>query len=179
MQNDYIIQLGGNAGLTALDIALICLSPICGALGILVSSALRKVQQEPKFKPARSFPISLAMENRDRSRTPEEDLQFYNEKRREAFEEALARHQKAETGRLAFIGLVLGLTVSLYFVGALTNSVTSLARVLALAVLLGYQAPNIWAAQERVLRKVVEDRVRKIIGSKSEESSNTVGRADS
>lgn len=53
-----------------------------------------------------------------------------------------------------FIGCALGLVVGLYFVGSLNESPTSLARALALAVIVGYAAPKLWQLQERqVLRE--------------------------
>jgi hypothetical protein len=43
-----------------------------------------------------------------------------------------------------FIGLVVGLVIALFFVGAINNDISSLARVLVLTVFLGYHAPLIW-----------------------------------
>ena len=58
-----------------------------------------------------------------------------------------------------FLGLVLGLVVALFFVGAITGEVTSLARVLALTILLGYQAQHVWARQERAFKQVVDEQM--------------------
>jgi hypothetical protein len=44
-----------------------------------------------------------------------------------------------------FIGLVVGLVIALFFLGAINNDISSLARVLVLTVFLGYHAPLIWA----------------------------------
>ena len=55
-----------------------------------------------------------------------------------------------------FIGCALGLVVGLYFVGSLNENPTSLARVLALAVFIGYAAPKLWSLQERHLLRHVD-----------------------
>ncbi len=61
-----------------------------------------------------------------------------------------------------FIGLVLGLVVALFFVGAIKADVTSLARVFALSILLGYQAPWLWITQEGLVKRVVKERAEAI-----------------
>lgn len=43
-----------------------------------------------------------------------------------------------------FIGIVVGIVVSLFFIGAINNDISSLARVLVLTVFLGYKAPVLW-----------------------------------
>jgi hypothetical protein len=57
-------------------------------------------------------------------------------------------------GWLAFrlaLGAILGLVVGLYFIGALQENLTTLAKIVALCILLGYAAPKIWLAQEQVV----------------------------
>ena len=65
-----------------------------------------------------------------------------------------------------FIGGVLGLVIALYFVGSLTESPTSLARVLALAVLVGYSAPRLWLFQEQHLLQEFDKRIRVALGTR-------------
>lgn len=62
-----------------------------------------------------------------------------------------------------FIGLVLGLLIALFFVGAINSEVTSLARVLALSILLGYQAKSIWFSQEKVINKAIQKKVKQAL----------------
>lgn len=49
------------------------------------------------------------------------------------------------------IGGVLGFVFALYFIGALNNEVGTFARIWALSFGVGYAAPKIWAAQDKVL----------------------------
>ena len=66
------------------------------------------------------------------------------------------------SGRL-ILSAVAGLVLALYFVGALTDSPTTVARILAFAILIGYAAPRLWVAQEQIVAKAVEDRMRAIL----------------
>jgi hypothetical protein len=64
------------------------------------------------------------------------------------------------------LGAILGLVVGLYFVGALQENTTTLAKVVALSILLGYTAPRIWIAQEKVVADVAERRLRELLESR-------------
>lgn len=57
------------------------------------------------------------------------------------------------------LGAILGLVIALYFIGALQENLTTLAKIIALSILLGYGAPKIWVAQERLLLDRVRDLV--------------------
>ncbi|MFC7420229.1 hypothetical protein ACFQNF_10065 [Iodobacter arcticus] len=57
------------------------------------------------------------------------------------------------------LGAILGLVIALYFVGALQENLTTLAKIVALSILLGYSAPKIWVTQERVLINRVSELV--------------------
>jgi hypothetical protein len=52
--------------------------------------------------------------------------------------------------RLA-LGGILGLVIALYFTGALQENISTLAKIVALSVLLGYAAPKLWIAQEKIV----------------------------
>lgn len=54
------------------------------------------------------------------------------------------------------LGLMIGLLVALLFLGSLQPQVSAIGKVLALSMLLGYQAPNIWRLQERYVSKSFE-----------------------
>jgi hypothetical protein len=65
-----------------------------------------------------------------------------------------------------FVGLVLGLIIAVFVVGAVKPEVTSLTRILALSILLGFQAPAMWFYQERIITNLIEKQLEKIIRTK-------------
>ena len=75
--------------------------------------------------------------------------------------EALARVAWL-TGRL-LIAAVAGFVLALYMVGALTDSPTTTARILAFSVLVGYAAPRLWATQESLVNEVLEKKLRSLL----------------
>jgi hypothetical protein len=99
-------------------------------------------------------------------------------------------------GRMAWLfyrlmlGGILGLVVGLYFTGALQENVTTLAKVIALSILLGFAAPKLWVAQERVIVDQSIKRLNELLrrgeaehtaaktsnGSSKQESTVAVGR---
>jgi len=46
-----------------------------------------------------------------------------------------------------FIGLSIGFIIALFFLGAINNDITSLAKVLVLSAFLGYKAPSLWGVK--------------------------------
>jgi hypothetical protein len=65
---------------------------------------------------------------------------------------------------IIIVGGTLGAVISSYFVGALNDNLSAVARVLGLCILLGYQAPNIWNLQEKILSDFVDRRIRLALG---------------
>jgi hypothetical protein len=65
--------------------------------------------------------------------------------------------------RRIIIGAVAGLILALYFVGALTEKPTTIARILAFSILLGYAAPNFWSTQEKIMIAAMESKLKQII----------------
>lgn len=116
-------------GFGAMDGLLIVFAPLCAGIGSTVHGML--VEMNPTQLPRGG-----------RVRTPTEVAVF----------------MKWCPYRL-FIGCALGLVVALYFVGSLSHSPTSLARVLALAVFVGYAAPKLWSLQEDHLVRQIESRL--------------------
>lgn len=49
------------------------------------------------------------------------------------------------------LGLILGIVIALYFVGAIQHNITTLAKLAAFSILAGYSAPKLWVSQERVI----------------------------
>ncbi len=163
MYDDYLIQLGREAGLTLFDFLLLSLCPIATMLGTMVSNAVSKIINKPEYEPETELPPHLQAKL-GAGDDEEIALARYNAERRDWHEKNTARERRADSLRLPFVGFVLGLVIALYFVGAITTSVTSLARVLGLCVLLGYQAPSLWITQEKAIKKFVDKKVESLIG---------------
>ena len=108
-------------GLGVYDIILLVFCPFASALGMAVSSEMKKMHEETANK-----------------KTPN-----------------------------LIVGLALGLVVSLYFIGSIQNSISAVSRLLAFCILLGYQAPNICFSQERVIKKVIDKRLKEIEAEKT------------
>lgn len=61
------------------------------------------------------------------------------------------------------IGGILGLIISLYFIGIIKEDINSVARILAFTILLGYSAPKLWMQQEKIFSKIVDKKLEKLI----------------
>ena len=164
---EYLYLFGPGVGLTALDVGLLLFCPIAAALGTTVSTMIRLVNAQPEFEELKELPASYRKE-RGSSLSEEQELALLNEERRKDYAVAMWKRDRGQLPRLTFIGLVLGFVVALYFVGAITQSATSLARILALCVLLGYQAPTLWSLQARVVEEAANKKLQDLLGSKKE-----------
>ena len=60
-----------------------------------------------------------------------------------------------------FAGAVLGLLIALYLIGMIQKQSTDLGRVLALAVLAGYQARNLWFSQQKIVKQLIIGEIEK------------------
>jgi hypothetical protein len=65
------------------------------------------------------------------------------------------------------LGGILGLVVGLYFIGALQENITTLAKVIALSILIGFAAPKLWVAQELVLLEHGLKRIKELLEQQS------------
>jgi len=84
--------------------------------------------------------------------------------KRDVFEEHLSNIKRIlKALGFVFSGLILGLVIALFFVGSITPELTSVSRVLALSILLGYQAPSIWFSQEKIISKIIDKKVRDLV----------------
>lgn len=63
------------------------------------------------------------------------------------------------------LGAILGLVIALYFIGALQENLPTLAKIIALSILLGYAAPKIWATQEKFIVNRVHELVDRELSS--------------
>ncbi|WP_215399507.1 hypothetical protein [Rheinheimera oceanensis] len=141
-----VFYLSSKAPVTWFDIALLMLCPFFGAIGGLVARHLRLTEMLGQVRPM---------------------ITYKNTEKNEVDSTQKAYISYPHVGpNTMLVGGVLGLVVALYFVGAITDEITSLARVFALCILLGYQAPNLWQAQAKVISSLVDDRLRAILGDK-------------
>lgn len=162
-------------GLSGYDLSLLVLCPIFAMLGTLVANAVKGILDKPEFTPLNELPAHYLdrMLEADENRDPKLELAKLNSRMKEWHESKVRRSELLDSFRLPFIGLVLGLVIALYFVGAITNDVTSLARVLGLCVLLGYQAPNIWLTQEKAIKKSLDKKLDHVINNAGLTSGST------
>ncbi|MFG6462591.1 hypothetical protein ACG04Q_13510 [Roseateles sp. DXS20W] len=145
-EKGIVIYLSQTAYLTYFDLALLCLCPVFGALGGVVSRHLTLADIRSKL-----------------------DSNSHLSENTTADTTQTVKYQPAPHfgPNAVLVGAILGIVVALYFVGAITDHVTSLARVFALCILLGYQASNLWRAQEKIIASLVDDRLRTLLGDKN------------
>lgn len=171
------LQLGSLI-LSGQDIILLLTCPLFTMLGTMVSTATKKINSDieygPRFLEVDTVKLRENMQlfalGKHTDRTLEEvdsafaDLETYTRK----------PFRDRNTVQLAFVGFVLGLVIALYFVGALSDNINSVARILGLCVLLGYQAPSVWVTQESTIKKLIDKHLAKVV----EANSPRVGETD-
>ncbi|KJY74756.1 hypothetical protein [Vibrio nigripulchritudo] len=121
-------------GLTFYDVALLILCPIGGVIG--------------------SFAYAI-MDSIDPLNSPKD------ESKTKVASEALQEKRGIWLGLRCTLGFILGLVVSLYFIGSLQENISTVAKIMALSIVSGYAAPKIWAAQE----VIVEAKMKKLSSS--------------
>ncbi len=127
----------GETGVTWLDLMLLVLCPLGGLLGTLVGSEMLRKQiikdmSETTFATQSGF-------------TSQEDTYPPNRKEvRKLYEDYLLSEYKLISKGNSVIGISIGFAIALYFLGAITQDITSLARVTGLCIILGYMAPIVW-----------------------------------
>ncbi len=62
-----------------------------------------------------------------------------------------------------FVSAVLGLVFAFYFVGSVTEAPSTIAKLAAFSVLLGYAAPRLWESQEKIVMNVVERKLKELL----------------
>jgi hypothetical protein len=120
-------------GLTHYDIALLILCPLGAIVGSIAQASVLSI---------------------DLHTPPIEEKQVQFASRR------LAGARMAWMLLRLNLGATLGFVTALYFIGAIQENLPTLAKITALSILLGYAAPKVWIAQEKLL----VDRVREMIG---------------
>jgi hypothetical protein len=119
-------------GFSQFDVALIILCPIGGVIGSFAYAIVDSI--DPTNSPKK------------------EDQVVFNSK-------GLQEHRGAWLGLRCTLGAILGLVIGLYFIGAIQENPTTIAKILALSILAGYVAPKVWTAQD----KIVDAKLKKII----------------
>lgn len=117
------------------DVALLIFAPICGFLGATVRAYILEGSLEKYSEKGKTFLDTITYR----------DFQwfFYH----------------------SFIGAVTGLLVALLFIGGLKEELSSLGRVLAVAMIAGYSSLNLWKRQERAVERILEEKLGKISDS--------------
>ncbi|MEL6092824.1 hypothetical protein [Plesiomonas shigelloides] len=62
------------------------------------------------------------------------------------------------------LGFILGLVISLYFIGSIQENISTVAKIMALSIVAGYAAPKVWVAQEILL----EAKIKRLISTNDE-----------
>ncbi len=150
-EQGVLFHLSPNVVVTIFDVLLLFLGPLCGLLGGAVARHIHFVD----FLKAHSDKV-ISESTSDIERTP---LKIRNS--------AVHMFRNEAGPNPGMVGAVLGFVVALYFIGAVSDHLTSLARILALCILLGYQAPSLWRTQERIVSNIVEEKVKAILGQNS------------
>ena len=127
-----MFNLFESLGFTSQDIAMLSLSILCGIFGAV----------------ARAFML-------------ESKLSEYDADTKSFLESFNYRDFQWLMGHIV-VGSVTGLLVALLFIGAINEDRGAFARVLAIALLMGYSAPTFWSTQEKTIGKIVEKRLKKL-----------------
>jgi len=59
------------------------------------------------------------------------------------------------------LGAILGLIISLYFLGSIQQNISTVAKIVALSIIAGYTAPRIWVVQETL----IEEKIKQLISN--------------
>jgi len=117
------------------DVTLLLWAPFCGFLGATVRAYILEGNLEKYSEKGKTFLDSFTYR----------DFQWF------------LYH--------SFIGAATGLLVALLFIGGLKEELSSLGRVLAVAMIAGYSALNLWKKQEHTIERILEEKFRKAAGS--------------
>lgn len=137
-----MIDLLLGAGLKHYDLAMLILCPLAAAIGSFAHTILQTIN--PHRMPGKGSTQFLT--GRDAA------------------------------GRFAWIllrltlGAILGLVIALYFVGAIQENIATLAKIVALSILVGYAAPKLWVAQEKILAAQVDRHIDALVKAKRDDA---------
>lgn len=112
------------------DIALIYLCPFGAVIGSLAHAIVETIHL-------------------DRPPIEEDEYKFASKK--------LSKMRGTWIGLRMFLGAILGLALGLYFVGAIQETPSTVAKIIALSILIGYSAPRLWIVQDKILTHKIKE----------------------
>ena len=122
-----------NLGLSSYDLALLYLCPAGAALGSFAYCIVDTIQTGNLPKKESDYTI---------------------------VSDELAKMRGRWLGLRAILSAILGLVLGLYFIGVIQETPSTLFRIVALSIVLGYSAPNIWMSQEKIISEKVKNLVK-------------------
>ncbi|MFQ2735054.1 MULTISPECIES: hypothetical protein [Aeromonas] len=127
----------GLLGMTNFDVALLLLCPFGGVIG--------------------SFAFAI-MDSIDPTSSPKD------ENNADIASKKLQEKRGIWLSLRCLLGAILGLVISLYFLGSIQHNISTVAKIVALSIIAGYAAPRIWVVQEAL----IEEKIKRFISNDKE-----------
>ncbi|MGL6501794.1 hypothetical protein ACSZOA_05230 [Aeromonas caviae] len=124
----------GLLGMTNFDVALLLLCPFGGVIG--------------------SFAFAI-MDSIDPTSSPKD------ENNADIASKKLQEKRGIWLSLRCLLGAILGLVISLYFLGSIQHNISTVAKIVALSIIAGYAAPRIWVVQEAL----IEEKIKRFISN--------------
>ncbi|MND29751.1 hypothetical protein D3C80_202650 [compost metagenome] len=124
----------GLLGMTNFDLALLLLCPFGGVIG--------------------SFAFAI-MDSIDPTNSPKD------ENNADIASKKLQEIRGIWLSLRCLLGAILGLVISLYFLGSIQQNISTVAKIVALSIIAGYAAPRIWVVQETL----IEEKIKQLISN--------------
>lgn len=124
----------GLLGMTNFDVALLLLCPFGGVIG--------------------SFAFAI-MDSIDPTSSPKD------ENNADIASKKLQEKRGIWLSLRCLLGAILGLVISLYFLGSIQHNISTVAKIVALSIIAGYAAPRIWVVQEAL----IEEKIKRLISN--------------
>ncbi|WP_368170225.1 MULTISPECIES: hypothetical protein [Aeromonas] len=119
----------GLLGMTNFDLALLLLCPFGGVIG--------------------SFAFAI-MDSIDPTNSPKD------ENNADIASKKLQEKRGIWLSLRCLLGAILGLVISLYFLGSIQQNISTVAKIVALSIIAGYAAPRIWVVQEALIEEKIK-----------------------
>ncbi|MFM5840965.1 hypothetical protein ACET68_21155 [Aeromonas rivipollensis] len=119
----------GLLGMTNFDLALLLLCPFGGVIG--------------------SFAFAI-MDSIDPTNSPKD------ENNADIASKKLQEKRGIWLSLRCLLGAILGLVISLYFLGSIQHNISTVAKIVALSIIAGYAAPRIWVVQEALIEEKIK-----------------------
>lgn len=131
-----------NFGLSGYDLALLILCPVGAVIGSFAHAIVESID-------LRGPP------------TNESDMKIASKELQEL--------RGIWLGLRTMLGAILGLVIGLYFIGAIQETPSTITKIMALSILLGYAAPKVWEAQD----KIVTAKLNKIVNAEKSQEKDS------